>query len=68
VRCPLNASFLKKSQNIFSKRVCPQKTAKSAQQVATDLLGAEMFYKDDCLHGIVHIQSRTAPTEGLCFF
>ena len=29
---------------------------------------AEMFYKDDCLHGIVHIQSRTAPMEGLCFF
>ena len=30
--------------------------------------GDEMFYKDDCLHGIVHIQSRTAPTEGLRFF
>ena len=30
--------------------------------------GDEMFYKDDCLHGIVHIQSRTAPMEGLCFF
>ena len=29
---------------------------------------AEMFYKDDGLHGIVHIQSRTTPTEGLRFF
>ena len=27
-----------------------------------------MFYKEDCLHGIVHIQSRTAPMEGLRFF
>ena len=27
-----------------------------------------MFYKDDCLHGIVHIRGRTAPSEGLCFF
>ena len=40
----------------------------SAQQVATNLLGTEMFYKDDCLHGIVHIQSRTTPTERLRFF
>ena len=52
----------------FSRRACPRKTAKSAQQVATDLLGAEMFYKEDCLHGIVHIQSWTASMEGLCFF
>jgi hypothetical protein len=22
-----------------------------------------VFYKEDCLHGIVHIQSRTAPME-----
>ncbi len=57
-------NFLK----FFSRRACPQKTAKSAQQVATDLQGAEMFYEEDCLNGIVHIQSRTAPMEGLCFF
>jgi len=44
------------------------KTTKNARQVVKGLLGAEMFYKDDCLHGIVHIQSRTAPMEGLCFF
>lgn len=57
-------NFLK----IFSRRACPRKTAKSAQQVATDLLDAEMFYKEDYLHGIVHIQSRTTPTEVLRFF
>lgn len=67
-RYPLKASFLKISQKFFSRRACPRKTAKSAQQVATDLLDAEMFYKEDCLHGIVHIQSWTAPMEGLCFF
>ena len=67
-RYPLKVSFLKIFQKIFSRRACPRKTAKSAQQVATDLLGAEMFCKEDCLHGIVHIQSRTAPTEGLRFF
>ena len=65
---PLKASFLKISQKFFSRWACPRKTAKSAQQVATDLLDAEMFYKEDCLHGIVHIQSRTAPMEGLRFF
>ena len=43
-------------------------TAKNAQQVATDLLDAEMFYKEDYLHGIVHIQSRTVPMEEQCFF
>jgi hypothetical protein len=59
---------LKISQKIFSRRACPRKTAKSAQQVSTDLLGAEMFYKDDCLHGIVHIREHTTPTEGLRFF
>ena len=25
-------------------------------------------YEEDCLHGIVHIQSWTASMEGLCFF
>ena len=29
---------------------------------------AEMFYKEDCLHGIFHTQSRTTPMEGLRFF
>ena len=61
-------SFLKISQKNFSRRACTRKTAKSAQQVATDLLGAEVFYKEECLHGIVHIQSRMAPMEGLRFF
>ena len=56
------------SQKIFSRRACPRKTAKNAQQVATDLLDAEMFYKEDYLHGIVHIQSRTVPMEEQCFF
>ena len=65
---PLKASFLKISQKFFSRWACPRKTAKSAQQVATDLLDAEMFYKEDYLHGIVHIQSRMAPMEGLRFF
>ena len=64
----LKASFLKILKKFFSRRACPRKTAKSAQQVAMDLLGAEMFYKDDCLHCIVHIQSRMTPTEGLRFF
>ena len=33
-----------------------------------DRAGAEMFYKEDCLHGIFHTQSRTTPMEGLRFF
>jgi hypothetical protein len=65
---PAKSLLFENFSKFFSRRACPRKTAKSAQQVATDLLDAEMFYKEDCLHGIVHIQSRTAPMEGLRFF
>ena len=65
---PAKSLLFENFSKFFSRRACPRKTAKSAQQVATDLLDAEMFYKEDYLHGIVRIQSRTTPTEVLRFF
>lgn len=65
---PLNATFSKCFEKVFSGLAVLQKATKNARQVATDLLGADMFQYNYYLHGIVHIYSRAAPVGELCFF
>ena len=55
-------------ENVFSGLVGPQKVRKKAQQVANDLLGADVFQYDYNLHCIVHMYGRTDPEGELCFF
>ena len=55
-------------ENVFSGLAGPQKVRKKAQQVANDLLGADVFQHDYNLHSIIHIRSWTVPERDLCFF